>query len=318
VPSVRRSRSSTRVSSHEIAVKPPYRLDLTVSALRRSPSNVVDVFTSDGRYLRALNARTRPLIVSVTQPRRDALSVTVHGRQADAPRAIATVRRMLGTDRDLAAFHRRARTIPWLAPIARRMRGLRPPRYPELFESCANAILFQQVSLRAATAIMRRLLRVVGTEVEHDGVPLVVFPTAERFLDAQDAALRAAGLSASKLATLRRAGDAIATGALTEAMLEELPSEVAGLLLQGIKGIGPWTAAVILLRGLGRIDVLPGNDSGVRANLARFAGKRVTAASLVDQLGAQRGMAYFCLLLARLEARGEIGHVSDVALGAAS
>jgi len=301
------------VHTHEIGVKPPFRLDLTVSALRRTPTNVVDVYTPDGRYLRALNGRTKPVIVSVTQPRRNALSVSVKGSRADDVPAVACIRRILGTDRNLSAFYRRARDIPWLAPLARRMRGLRPPRYPELFEACTNAILFQQVSLQAASAIMRRLLHVVGTDVEHEGVPLVVFPKAERFLDAKDAALRAAGLSASKLATLRRAAEAIASGALTEAMLDELPSEVAALLLQGIKGIGPWTASLILLRGLGRIDVLPGNDSGVRANLDRFAGKRVTTASVVEQLGTQRGMAYFCLLLARLDTRGEIGRASDVA-----
>ena len=301
------------VHTHEIGVKPPFRLDLTVSALRRTPTNVVDVYTPDGRYLRALNGRTKPVIVSVTQPRRNALSVSVKGSRADDVPAVACIRRVLGTDRNLSAFYRRARDIPWLAALARRMRGLRPPRYPELFEACTNAILFQQVSLQAASAIMRRLLHVVGTDVEHEGVPLVVFPKAERFLDAKDAALRAAGLSASKLATLRRAAEAIASGALTEAMLDELPSEVAALLLQGIKGIGPWTASLILLRGLGRIDVLPGNDSGVRANLDRFAGKRVTTASVVEQLGTQRGMAYFCLLLARLDTRGEIGRASDVA-----
>jgi DNA-3-methyladenine glycosylase II len=300
--------------THEIRVKPPFRLDLTVSALRRTPTNVVDVYTPDGRYLRALNGRTRPVIVSVTQPQRDALSVSVKGNQADVVRAVASVRRILGTDHNLSAFHRRARGIPWLAPLARRMRGLRPPRYPELFEGCTNAIVFQQISLDAASAIMRRLLRVAGTEVEHEGVPLVAFPSADRFLDVKDARLRAAGLSASKLATLRRAADAIASGALTEAMLDELPSEVAALLLQGIKGIGPWTAALILLRGLGRIDVIPGDDSGVRANLARFAGKRVTTASIAEQLGAQRGMVYFCLLLARLDARGEIGRASDVSV----
>ena len=104
------------------------------------------------------------------------------------------------------------------------------------------------------------------------------------------------------------------SGALTESMLDELPSDVAALLLQDIKGIGPWTAALILLRGLGRIDVIPGGDSGVRANLDRFAGKRVTTASIAEQLGTQRGMVYFCLLLARLETRGEIGQASDVAL----
>ena len=308
-----RSRAKSGVHTREIRVKPPFRLDLTVSALRRTPTNVVDVYTPDGRYLRALDARPRPVIVSVTQPRRDTLSVSVKGSPADIVRAVACVRRILGTDRNLSTFHRRARGVPWLAPLARRMRGLKPPRYPELFEGCTNAIVFQQISLDAATSIMRRLLRVVGTEVEHEGVPLVVFPSAERFLDAKDAPLRAAGLSASKLATLRRAAEAIASGALSEAMLEELPSEAAAQVLQRIKGIGPWTAAVILLRGLGRIDVLPGNDSGVRATLDRVAGREVTAESVAEQLGTERGMAYFCLLLARLEARGEIGGASDVA-----
>jgi DNA-3-methyladenine glycosylase II len=308
-----RSRANSGVATHQILVEPPYRLDLTVSALRRSPTNVVDVYTADGRYLRALDGPAGPVILSVTQPRRDALSISVDGTRADSARAVACVRRMLGTERDLSAFHRRARSVPWLAPLARRFRGLRPPRYPELFEACANAILFQQVSIHAAGAIMRRLLLGIGTEVEHDGVPLVVFPTAERVLEATDATLRAAGLSASKVATLRRAAEAIAGGALSEAMLEELPSEQAAHLLQRIKGIGPWTAAVILLRGLGRIDVLPGNDSGVRASLDRFAGEGVTEASVAEDLGAQRGMAYFCLLLARLEARGEIGRASEVA-----
>jgi DNA-3-methyladenine glycosylase II len=119
---------------------------------------------------------------------------------------MASVRRILGRESDLSAFHRNARAIPWLAPIARRVRGLRPPRYPDLFEACANAIVFQQVCLSAASAIMRRLLLVLGTKVEHGGVPLVVFPSAERFLEARDAELRAAGLSANKLATLRRRG----------------------------------------------------------------------------------------------------------------
>ncbi len=121
-----------------------------------------------------------------------------------------------------------------------------------------------------------------------------------------------AGLSANKLATLRRAAEAIVSGAISEAMPEQQSSKDAGEILQRIKGIGPWTASVILLRGLGRIDVFPGNDTGVRANLARFAGKRVSAAHVVEQLGSQRGMLYFCLLLARLETRGEIGQPSDV------
>jgi DNA-3-methyladenine glycosylase II len=295
-------------TTHELQVATPYRLDLTVSALRRTATNLVDVYTSDGRYLRALGGFAEPVIVSVTQPRADRLAVSVTGGEVEP--ALASVRRMLGVERNLSTFHRRARPISWLAPLAQRMRGLKPPRYPGLFEACANAILFQQVSLHAASAIMRRLILSLGTPIEFDGVPLVVFPSVQRFLGADDAVLRTAGLSAGKLATLRRAGEAIASGALTEAMLDERSSADAALVLRGIKGIGPWTATVILLRGLGRLDVFPGGDSGVAANLALVAGGGADAAEALEMLGSQRGMLYFNLLLARLEARGEIGRPS--------
>lgn len=315
MPSRHRTDKAAHTTSHELSVVTPYRLDLTVSALRRLPTNQIDVYTADGRYLRALDGFAVPVVVSVRQVRADALAVSVTGHAGDAARALASVRRILGTERDVSDFYRHARKLPWLAPLARRMRGLKPPRYPGLFEACANAIVFQQVSLHAASAIMRRLIAALGVQVEHDGVPLAMFPTVERFLGADDAVIRAAGLSASKLATLRRAGEAIAAGAIGEAMLEERSSPDAALLLQRIKGIGPWTAAVILLRGFGRLDTFPGNDSGVAANLALITGERVDPGPIVEALGPQRGMLYFNLLLARLEARGEIGRASDMASG---
>lgn len=313
MPSTRKTNNAAQVTEHEIQVSTPYRLDLTVTALRRMPSNRVDVYTADGHYLRAFAGATGPVVVSVAQAHADTLAVSVTGSADDTGQALACVRRMLGTERDVSDFHRRARAIPWLAPLARRMRGLKPPRYPGLFEACANAILFQQISLQAANAIMRRLTLALGTRVERHGVALVVFPTAERFLAADAARVRAAGLSAGKLATLRRTGEAIASGTLSEAMLEERSSTDAARLLRNIKGVGPWTAAVILLRGLGRLDMFPGNDSGVAANLALVAGTGIDPGPSVAALGAQRGMLYFCLLLARLEARGEIGRASDVA-----
>jgi DNA-3-methyladenine glycosylase II len=313
MPSVPRSQDASRATTHVIQVVTPYRLDLTVSVLRRMATNLVDVYTSDGHYLRALGGFAGPVIVSVTQSRADALAVSISGSTGDAEPALASVRRMLGVERDLSDFERHARAIPWLAPLARRMRGLKPPRYPELFEACANAIVFQQLSLYSASAIMRRLVLALGTTVELDGVSLAVFPSVEAVLGADDAVLRATGLSAGRLATLRRAGESIASGAISETMLEARSSEDAALLLRGIKGIGPWTAAVILLRGLGRLDVFPGDDSSVAANLALVAGERVDTGPVVETLGSQRGMLYFCLLLARLEARGEIGRASSTA-----
>src|ERR1035437_9678876 len=158
---------------------------------------------------------------------------------------------------------------------------------------------------------MRRLLLALAAPFERKGLTLYQFPSIERVLEAKDDMGRAAGLSASKLATLRRVSEALASGALDEPMLEECASPDAAALLQQIKGIGPWTAAVILLRGLGRLDVFPMNDSSVARNLAFVAGAAaVDVGRVLTELGAQRGMLYYHLLLARLDARGEIGRAS--------
>lgn len=296
---------------HDVHVAKPYRLDLVVSALRRLSSNVVDVLTADGQYLRVLAGPRGRAIVRVAQPRDDALRVTIEGDRRDHAWALARARCVLGVDRDLAHFGRAARRVPWLAPLARRMRGIRPPRYPSLWEACVNAIVFQQVSLQAASAITRRLIVALEDRVEHEGVSLYPFPSAEHFLDASDSVLRDAGLSAGKLATLRRVGEAITSGALEMAMLEELTSAEAATALGQIKGIGPWTATVILLRGLGRLDVFPMRDSSVARNLAMVGGPTaIDVPSVLEVLRPEQGMLYYHLLLARLEARGEVGRAS--------
>ncbi len=306
------ARPAGSFSHYDCPVAVPYRLDLTVSALRRLSTNVVDVLTPDGQYLRALAGAREPVVARVAQVRPGALAVALEGDERDHDRALALMRRILGVDRDLTHFDRAAARIPWLEPLAARMRGVKPPRYATLWEALVNVIVFQQISLPAASAIMERLIVALGRPIESQGVQSYLFPTVESVLDAKDDLLRAAGLSAGKLTTLRRAGEALADGALDEEMLEARGSGDAAALLGGIKGIGPWTAAVILLRGLGRLDVFPANDSSVARNLAMVAGATPPDIdAIVGALRPQQGMLYYHLLLARLETRGEVGRPSS-------
>jgi DNA-3-methyladenine glycosylase II len=89
--------------------------------------------------------------------------------------------------------------------------------------------------------------------------------------------------------------------------LEQLPSAEASVLLRKVKGIGPWTASLILLRGLGRLDVFPANDSSVTRNLMLLGGPSpLELETLLNTLGSERGLLYYHLLLGRLEARGDL------------
>ena len=292
--------------SYSIPVRVPYRLDLTVNALRRLSTNQVDVLTPDGAYLRVLGDMPESVVVRARQPNPGTLTIGIEGGRREHPRLLALVRRMLGVEVDLTRFYRSASGIQWLHPLVLRMRGVKPPRYPTLWEACVNAIVFQQVSLEAASTIMGRLTMELGEPVERDGVRLYRFPSAGEIQGARDRRLRAAGLSAGKLATLRRVGDALGGGSLEG--LEERPSPDAAAMLRSIKGIGPWTAAIILLRGLGRLDVFPANNTSVARNLALVGGSaRLDVEAVLEALGPDRGMLYYHLLLARLEARGERG-----------
>lgn len=299
-------------AEYPLAVAAPYRLDLTVSALRRLSSNSVDIFTAEARYMRALRGARAPIIVTVEQKQPDELKVRVEGDIDDHPRAVALAARMLGIDRDLAPFYRGAARVVWLHPLAERMRGIKPPRYPTLWEACVNAVTFQQISLHAAGAILRRLIDLLEPECICDNVPLRIFPPPHRFLAAGDAELRGVGLSAGKISTLRRCAQAIEDGTIEESSIARRPSAEAILELVALKGIGVWTATIILLRGFGRLDVFPGNDSGVAQSLGLIADSHsADIAEVLEILGEQRGMLYFHLLLARLEARGEIGRASS-------
>ena len=294
-------------SSYSISVRAPFRLDLTVNVLRRLSTNLVDVLSPDGAYVRWLGDASDFALVRVSQPSLETLTIGIEGGRHEHPRLLQLVRRMLGVEVDLTPFYRSASRVQWLYPLVARMRGVRPPRYPSVWEACVNAIIFQQISLHAASSIMGRLTVALSEPVEHSGVRLYPFPSPEQLRGAPDSVLRGAGLSAGKLATLRRVADALGAGAIDEEQLERLPSPDAAALLRSIKGIGPWTAVVILLRGLGRLDVFPANDSSVARNLRLLGGPAaLEVETLLDTLGPERGMLYYHLLLGRLEARGDL------------
>ncbi len=282
-----------------LPVQAPYRLDLTADALRRLASNAVDVVGADGTLYRALQDRRDTEVLAVRAAGNGAIEVRATGR--DAERWLPAVARMLGTQVDLTRWYARVQLIPWLAPLASALRGLKPPRYPTLWEALAHSILFQQISIHAAAAIMRRVVERLGTTVALDAVRCVAFPPPRRWLDASDAVLREAGISANKIAHLRSAASAVVEGSIDERELERLNTQDAALRLCTIRGIGPWSASVVLLRGMGRLDTFPLRDSGVARSLALISGEaHVDQDALLEELGDVRGMLYYHLLLGRM------------------
>jgi DNA-3-methyladenine glycosylase II len=124
---------------------------------------------------------------------------------------------------------------------------------PSLFESLVDAIISQQISVKAADAILARVRAALP-----DGL---IVPEAFASLDIE--ALRGLGLSPQKAGYIRNLVDHIVEGKLELTYLAELDDEAVISQLTAVKGIGRWTAEMILIFSLARPDVLPVDDLGL-------------------------------------------------------
>ncbi len=138
-----------------------------------------------------------------------------------------------------------------------------PRRLPvaERFEHLAESILYQQLAGAAAAAIHGRFVKALGGIVS----PQSVLATP---LDV----LTGAGLSRSKAAAIVDLAEKVWSGQVALERLGRLPDDQVTAELVQVRGIGPWTADMFLLFGLGRLDVWPVGDYGVRAGFARAWG----------------------------------------------
>lgn len=167
----------------------------------------------------------------------------------------------LSFNADTAVAHLAA-ADPVLGALMQRAGPYRPSTNaaPDVFHSLLRAIVYQQLSGKAAATIYARLLAALG---DNDA------PGAAAIQAADDAALRGAGLSANKLAGLRALAAAQLAGDLPdESRLHEYDDAELIEAYSTIRGIGRWTVEMLLLFHLGRPDVMPIHDLGVRKGYA--------------------------------------------------
>ena len=122
------------------------------------------------------------------------------------------------------------------------------------YESLVGSIIFQQLAGAAARAILNRFKQIYNGKI----------PRPRQYLDTEERHLRASGLSPQKIRYIRDLSQRIENGVLDLKRLSELKSDEVVEELDEVKGIGRWTAEMFLIFVLGRTDVLPVDDLGLR------------------------------------------------------
>jgi DNA-3-methyladenine glycosylase II len=222
----------------------------------------------------------------------------VHGEAPGASgeleaRVRDAVEAILSLDVDGSGWGDVAARDPVLAAAQAQRPGLRPVLFWTPYEAAAWTIIGQRVRMTQAAAVKQRLAEELGETIELDGLRLPAFPSPER-LAALPGGVR--GLTERKEEQLRALGNAALAGALDRARLRAMGREAADDALRELPGIGPFSAELVWIRGVGDPDALPGNERRIAAIVRDRYG---AGAQLEDVAAAWRPYRSWAALLLR-------------------
>jgi AraC family transcriptional regulator, regulatory protein of adaptative response / DNA-3-methyladenine glycosylase II len=186
---------------------------------------------------------------------------------SDLAAAVQRIRRLLDLDSDPVAVDAALGSDATFASFVRRTPGRRAPASVDPFETAVRAVIGQQVSVAGARTVAGRIVESVGRPVvlDDDADLTRQFPRPEELAIAPDEAF---AMPSSRRETIRQLSEAVIDGNV-ELHVGADPERTREQLL-AVRGIGPWTADYVIMRGLGHPDRFLDTDLGVRHALARL------------------------------------------------
>jgi DNA-3-methyladenine glycosylase II len=232
---------------------------------------------ADGAVTKGLRVNGRTVVFRVTAGpaatvEKPALAWRLWSQDALDPvtreAAVARIARFLSIEDDLSSLERRSREDPVFAPVASRLRGLHQVRFLTPFENLCWAVMGQRAPIPLARKAKDAFVGRYGDALSVDDVRHVAFP----------AAADVAGVTADELMGVvgnRRRADYLANvieawQGLDEPWLYSAPVEDVQAWLRSIKGVGEWSTAFVLFRGLGRHAPMPMTPPALNAVRAAY------------------------------------------------
>lgn len=233
----------------DLPTRKPFSLARSIAFLRRFLPCSRDYVLTDDSITAAVVVDGEATAFTLRGDR----DVVIEGPRAARVKAIATA--FVSAQDDVTAFYAAAEGDAAMQAIIARLRGLHQVRFLTLGEIAVYCVMMQRNPITRAAQLKRRFFEAFGIPVEVQGQTLRALPELDALAELPaDAIGEAIGHRAKGAQIASVVGGVAAIG---EAFLREAPYEDARDRLLAIKGVGPFSAAAILLRGLGRMDELP-------------------------------------------------------------
>jgi 3-methyladenine DNA glycosylase/8-oxoguanine DNA glycosylase len=218
--------------------------------------------------------------------------------RSESEAAAEKLRWTLALDEDHSEFLRRIADDPLLGRASKHLRGLRPVRTATVAHSLLRAVCGQLIDSKTARALERRVIRALQSRHGPDAVPgtgLAEPPTTAVLAAVAPFELRRLGLHERRSAAVVRL-----CRSLELERLHELPTDAVVRRIERERGLGPWSAGVVCLEGLGRFEHGLVGDLGLVKLVRALRGRPVVetweTAELLDPYGEWAGLASVYLL----------------------
>lgn len=213
------------------------------------------------------------------------------------------VARLFNLNLDLLPFYEAVKRDRIMSQIIRRLWGLHSPSTATVFEALVDSIIEQQISLKAAWSMQRRVIEAFGDAMNLQGRTYFAYPVPEKLAAATIDQLRACGLSGRKAEYVQGVAKLVQDGLDLESFRSWGEEEIIEELSR-IRGVGIWTAEMTMIRGMQKYDAFPADDIGLRRIIAHYyGGEKISgdeARRTASAWSGWRGLASFYLVMAEM------------------
>ncbi|GAB1532503.1 MULTISPECIES: DNA-3-methyladenine glycosylase family protein [Brevibacillus] len=261
-----------------ISLTPPYSFDRLLRRLETHPDTQIRVNQEKNSLQRVFRIGLRPVLVhmqfmgSLEEP---ALRYETHAILSTSDQQLLEkmIRRTFSADLELSVIYEQMREESELAILTERFRGLRPMLDADLFQCMVKTIIGQQINLTFAANLTERLVTLAGDPVENqNGEDIIAFPTPDSVARLTVEDLRSLQFSQRKAEYIIDFARAIVNDTVDLERLWTMEDEEIITYLTSLRGIGRWTVECLLMFGMGRPDLLPAADIGLRNGIVHLYG----------------------------------------------
>lgn len=301
-------RKTTIYMEFNIKPVPPFSFDLSAGIFSEGDEHIQRY--ESGTYHQVIRPNQKLVLVSICSTGtvdKPKISVSLKPDEDlsddDVRVAGEIVRALFNMNLDLLPFYKSVKDDRIMTKITERLRGLRNPSTTTVFEALVDSIVEQQISLRVAWSLERRLIETFGDVLPLGDKTYYAFPEPYKLAVATVEELRGCGLSTRKSEYIRDLALLILKGLDLDRFKGYKDQEKIIDELSQIRGVGVWTAELAMIRGMSKLDAMPADDLGLRRCISHYycADRKITggqARRVAEAWKGWRGLAGFYLIMA--------------------